>query len=96
VRGDIGKDRDNHKPHRLAANVRQRIQRYLPGLKCGGIAAQVRDQRMRPFMAGGREKENDVPNESQGEEIRSHEAIDYFLAAGSASESIAEVVGTFR
>lgn len=43
---------------------------------------------MRPFVAGGREKENDVPNESQGEEIRSHEAIDYFLAAGSASESI--------
>ena len=88
VRRHVGKDGDNHKPDRLAADVRQRIERYLARLKSGGIAAQVRDKGMRPFVAGGREKKNDVPDKSQCEEIRSHQAIDYFLAAGSARESV--------
>jgi hypothetical protein len=48
----------------------------------------VRDKGMRPFMARGRKKKNDIPDKAQREEIRSHQAIDYFPVAGSASESI--------
>jgi hypothetical protein len=68
--------------------VRDRVERHLARLKSGGIAAEVRDKGMRPFMARGRKKKNDIPDKAQRKEIRSHQAIDYFPAAGSASESI--------
>jgi hypothetical protein len=50
---------DNQKPDGLAPDVRDRVERHLARLKSGRIAAEVRDKGMRPFMAGGRKKEND-------------------------------------
>jgi hypothetical protein len=88
VRHQVGNDGDNQKPDGLAPDVRDRVERHLARLKSGGIAAEVRDKGMRPFMARGRKKKNDIPDKAQREEIRSHQAIDYFPVAGSASESI--------
>jgi hypothetical protein len=37
----------------LAANVRNRIERYLPAMKRGEVAAELGRQRVRGFVAGG-------------------------------------------
>jgi hypothetical protein len=41
-------------------------------LKRRGIAAEVRNKGMRAFVTSGGEKENDVPDESEGEKFRSN------------------------
>ena len=53
----------------LPADVRDRIQRDLPGQCCGGVAAELRGQRMCAFVAGGGEKKGDVPDHAQCEHL---------------------------
>jgi hypothetical protein len=65
MRDDIGEDRYHDQPERLAFDVRQRIERNLSAVKCGGIAAQPGDQRVRAFMARGRKQKDDVPDKSE-------------------------------
>jgi len=62
VRIDVRKYWNNYHAEGLAPDVWDRIQRYLPAVKCGRVAAQLRRQSVRSFMARRREEKDDVPN----------------------------------
>ena len=71
---EIGDDRHNDQSHRLAADVRQRVERNLTAVKCGGITTEIGDERVAAFVASGGKEKNDVPDETQGQELRSDHA----------------------
>ena len=69
VRDKIRNNRHYYQSKRFALDVRQWIQRHLPAVKRRRIPAQLRDQRVRPLMAGRRKKKNDVPHHAQNQKI---------------------------
>src|SRR5271154_2789072 len=50
---------DDH-PERLAPDMWQGVERYLPAFERSRVTAPLRDQRMSGFMAGSGKQENDV------------------------------------
>jgi hypothetical protein len=55
------------------ADMRNRIKRDLPAVERGRVSANLRGKGMRAFMARRGEKKNDVPDNSERDEIRSHD-----------------------
>ena len=72
MRDEVGKDRHDDQTDGFAADVRDGIERDLAAVKRGGIATRDGDERVRAFVAGGGEKKNDVPDESEDEKLWIH------------------------
>ena len=58
----------DHSP-RLAANVRDGIERNLAAKSGGFVATELGDESVRRFVTGGREKKGDVPDKTEGETV---------------------------
>jgi hypothetical protein len=59
---EVRQDRNDDQSDWLAFDVRQGIERDLSTVKRRGIAAKPGDERVRTFVTGCREQENDIPD----------------------------------
>jgi hypothetical protein len=62
-------NRHQHHPKGLSLNMWSGIQRYLPALKCRGIAADLCGECMRSLVTSGGKQESQVPENANRNNI---------------------------